>query len=219
MTTNLRVGRSNRSGRANRFRSSLIKLAGRAQPEPRHPCILPNQTSSRFPCRSLPRPPRASDQLRLAGLRDRRGAPAREHPGRPLLPPSGQLGLDPGGCDAFVIVAMAAVPALLSGSGDPRAAFTSGVQVETVRIVYVTGGVLAAAAGFAFTIALGSGDPLAANAYTLIGIAGAVLGGVSLSGGRGGCSGPRRAAQFFSSCRTCSVSPTSPVSTLRSPTA
>ena len=90
----------------------------------------------------------------------------------------------------FVIVAMAAIPALLSGSGDPRAAFTSGVQVETVRIVaYVTGGVLAAAAGFAFTIALGSGDPLAANAYTLIGIAGAVLGGVSLSGGRGGLLG------------------------------
>jgi len=79
---------------------------------------------------------------------------------------------------------------LLATGGDQRAAFTSGVQVDAVRLVaYTAGGELAAMAGFAFTVALGSGDPLAANPYTLIGIAGAVLGGVSLSGGRGGLLG------------------------------
>lgn len=79
---------------------------------------------------------------------------------------------------------------LLATGGDQRAAFTSGIDVTGVRFtVYVAGGVIAAATGFAFTVSLGSGDPTAAAPYTLIGIAGAVLGGVSLAGGRGGLLG------------------------------
>ena len=79
---------------------------------------------------------------------------------------------------------------LLATGGDQRAAFASGIDVVKVRfLVYVVSGVIAAATGFAFTVSLGSGDPTAAAPYTLIGIAGAVLGGVSLSGGRGGLLG------------------------------
>ncbi len=79
---------------------------------------------------------------------------------------------------------------LLATGGDARAAFTSGVDVVAVRFfVYVAGGVIAAVTGFAFTVSLGSGDPTAAGPYTLIGIAAAVLGGVSLAGGRGGLLG------------------------------
>jgi ribose transport system permease protein len=79
---------------------------------------------------------------------------------------------------------------LLATGGDQRAAFTSGIDVTTVRLlVYVAGGVIAAATGFAFTVSLGSGNPSAAGPYTLIGIAGAVLGGTSLAGGRGGLFG------------------------------
>jgi ribose transport system permease protein len=79
---------------------------------------------------------------------------------------------------------------LLATGGDQRAAFTSGINVTAVRfLVYVAGGIAAAVTGFAFTVSLGSGDPTAAAPYTLIGIAGAVLGGVSLAGGRGGLLG------------------------------
>lgn len=79
---------------------------------------------------------------------------------------------------------------LMAVGGDVRTAFTSGIGVVSVKLVaYVASGVIAAVTGFAFTIALGSGDPNAAPSYTLIGIAGAVLGGVSLGGGRGGLLG------------------------------
>ncbi len=79
---------------------------------------------------------------------------------------------------------------LLATGGDQRTAFASGIDVSMVRfLVYVVGGIIAAVAGFAFTVSLGSGDPTATGPYTLIGIAGAVLGGVSLAGGRGGLLG------------------------------
>lgn len=79
---------------------------------------------------------------------------------------------------------------LLAVGGDQRSAFASGINVAAVRLlVYAFGGVIAAVTGFAFTVSLGSGDPTAAAPYTLIGIAGAVLGGVSLAGGRGGILG------------------------------
>ncbi|MCB1494765.1 MAG: ABC transporter permease [Bauldia sp.] len=79
---------------------------------------------------------------------------------------------------------------LLATGGDQRSAFASGINVTAVRfLVYVFGGVVAAMTGFAFTVSLGSGDPTAAGPYTLIGIAGAVLGGTSLAGGRGGLLG------------------------------
>jgi ribose transport system permease protein len=79
---------------------------------------------------------------------------------------------------------------LLASGGEPRAAFASGIDVALTRFVaFIASSVIAAVTGFAFTVSLGSGDPTAATRYTLIGIAGAVLGGVSLSGGRGGLLG------------------------------
>ncbi len=79
---------------------------------------------------------------------------------------------------------------LLAVGGDARAAYTSGVNVVGVRILsYVIGGVLAAVAGIVFTAALGSGDPRVGVPYTLISIAAVALGGISLTGGRGGLLG------------------------------
>lgn len=79
---------------------------------------------------------------------------------------------------------------LRATGSDPRTAFASGVDVARVRaLAFVLSGALAGVGGLAFTVALGSGDPTAAPSYTLIGIAGAVLGGVALSGGRGGLLG------------------------------
>ena len=79
---------------------------------------------------------------------------------------------------------------LLASGGEPRAAFASGIDVALTRFVaFVASSIIGAVTGFAFTVSLGSGDPTAATPYTLIGIAGAVLGGVSLSGGRGGLLG------------------------------
>jgi ribose transport system permease protein len=75
---------------------------------------------------------------------------------------------------------------LLAVGGDARAAFTSGVKVSLTRLIaYVLSGVLAAFAGLAFVAVLGSADANAAPSYTLVSLAGAALGGVSMSGGRG----------------------------------
>jgi ribose transport system permease protein len=75
---------------------------------------------------------------------------------------------------------------LLAVGGDARAAFTSGVKVSLTRLfAYVLSGVLAAFAGLAFVAVLGSADANAAPSYTLVSLAGAALGGVSMSGGRG----------------------------------
>jgi len=79
---------------------------------------------------------------------------------------------------------------LFGVGGDERAAYTAGVEVAHVRLLaYALSGVIAAVAGLAFTAVLGSADPTAAPRYTLIAIAGAALGGVSLTGGRGGLLG------------------------------
>ena len=106
---------------------------------------------------------------------------------------------------------------LLASGGEPRAAFASGIDVGLTRFVaYVASSIIAAITGFAFTVSLGSGDPTAATPYTLIGIAGAVLGGVSLSGGRGGLLGAAAGGAVLFLVRTPSVLRMSRPSTLRS---
>ena len=76
---------------------------------------------------------------------------------------------------------------LLAVGGDSRAAYASGINVAAVRILaYVIAGMLAALAGLVFTAALGSGDPRVGVPYTLTSIAAVALGGVALTGGRGG---------------------------------
>ncbi len=73
-----------------------------------------------------------------------------------------------------------------------------GVDITVVRIIaYVIGGVLAAIAGLVFTAALGSGDPRVGVPYTLSSIAAVALGGVALSGGRGGMLGSAAAGALL----------------------
>lgn len=76
---------------------------------------------------------------------------------------------------------------LMGTGGDDRAAFTAGVNVPLVRfLAYVIGGLFAGFAALSLTALIGSGDPAIGPNYTLIAIAAAALGGVSLAGGIGG---------------------------------
>ena len=75
------------------------------------------------------------------------------------------------------------------------AAFRSGVNVDRTRfLAYVVAGVFSAVGGLALTMTTGIGSPLAGTYYTLSGLAAVVVGGVSLTGGRGGMVGPVLAA-------------------------
>ena len=78
---------------------------------------------------------------------------------------------------------------------DRIAAFRSGVNVELARLVaYVLGGLFSAIGGVGLTMTTGIGSPHAGVLYTLSGLAAVVIGGVSLTGGRGGIVGPVIAA-------------------------
>jgi ribose transport system ATP-binding protein len=78
---------------------------------------------------------------------------------------------------------------------DKVAAFRSGVNVELARLLaYVLGGLFSAIGGIGLTMTTGIGSPHAGVLYTLSGLAAVVIGGVSLTGGRGGIVGPVIAA-------------------------
>lgn len=84
---------------------------------------------------------------------------------------------------------------LYSVGGSDTAAFTSGVNVTAVRVVaYATGGLFAGIGGIALTGILRSGDSTVGMQYTLIAITAVVLGGTSMTGGRGGMGGSLAAA-------------------------
>jgi ribose transport system permease protein len=70
------------------------------------------------------------------------------------------------------------------------AAFRSGVAVSRTRILaYALGGVCASLGGLTLTMSTGIGAPIP-GPYLLASVAAVVLGGVALSGGRGGLVGP-----------------------------
>ena len=105
----------------------------------------------------------------------------------------------------LLVVALAAIwiPVRRSKTGlriyatgsDQIAAFRSGVNVELARLVaYVLGGLFSAIGGVGLTMTTGIGSPRAGVLYTLSGLAAVVIGGVSLTGGRGGIMGPVIAA-------------------------
>ena len=74
--------------------------------------------------------------------------------------------------------------------GNERAAELSGIPVDRVKLwVYTIGGGLAGIAGLLFTARLDSATPTAGDGYELDSIAAVVIGGTSLSGGRGSISG------------------------------
>jgi len=78
---------------------------------------------------------------------------------------------------------------------DRNAALRSGVNVEQTQFAaYAVSGLLCAVGGLALTMTTGIGAPLAGVYYTLSGLAAVVVGGVSLTGGRGGVVGPVLAA-------------------------
>jgi ribose transport system permease protein len=84
---------------------------------------------------------------------------------------------------------------LYAVGSDRTAAFRSGVNVGQARLLaYVLGGLFSAVGGLGLTMTTGIGSPLAGVYYTLSGLAAAVIGGVSLAGGRGGLVGPVIAA-------------------------
>jgi ribose transport system ATP-binding protein len=103
----------------------------------------------------------------------------------------------------FVAVALVWIPVRMSRTGlriyatgsDKIAAFRSGVNVEVARLMaYILGGLFSAIGGLGLTMTTGIGSPHAGVLYTLSGLAAVVIGGVSLTGGRGGVVGPVIAA-------------------------
>lgn len=79
---------------------------------------------------------------------------------------------------------------LYATGGNPRAAELSGVPVKKVTTtVYMISGACAALAGLIIASELTSAAPQAGNAFELNAIAAVVIGGASLSGGRGSVKG------------------------------
>lgn len=73
---------------------------------------------------------------------------------------------------------------------DERAAYTSGVRINLVRLgAHAIGGVYAGLAALTFTSLISSGDPTQGTTYTLMAVTALVLGGANLAGGRGGAFG------------------------------
>lgn len=77
-----------------------------------------------------------------------------------------------------------------STGGNARAAELSGVPVKRVQVsVYVLSGICAAIAGLVLSSQLTSAGPTAGTTYELTAIAGVVIGGAALTGGRGNVRG------------------------------
>jgi ribose transport system permease protein len=75
---------------------------------------------------------------------------------------------------------------IYSIGGNQKAARLSGIKVESNLIyIYMISGILAALAGIITTSRVDSAVPLAGQSYEMYAIAGAVIGGTSLAGGKG----------------------------------
>ncbi|QEW27762.1 ABC transporter permease [Roseovarius indicus] len=73
---------------------------------------------------------------------------------------------------------------------DERAAWTSGIRTDVVRIgAHLIAGVYVGLGAICYTALISSGDPTQGQNMTLTAITALVLGGVALSGGRGGVTG------------------------------
>ena len=73
---------------------------------------------------------------------------------------------------------------------DERAAWTSGVRINIVRIgAHVISGLFIGLGALCYTALISSGDPTQGTNMTLTAVTALVLGGVSLAGGRGGVTG------------------------------
>lgn len=73
---------------------------------------------------------------------------------------------------------------------DERAAYTSGVRINVVRVgAHVLAGIFVGLGAICYTALIASGDPTQGTTMTLTSVTALVLGGVALSGGRGGVTG------------------------------
>lgn len=81
-------------------------------------------------------------------------------------------------------------PNLYAVGGNDATAYSAGVRVGAVRVLaYTLGGAMASIGGLALTALVSSVDASASAAYTLPAIAAVALGGVAITGGRGGMLG------------------------------
>ena len=88
--------------------------------------------------------------------------------------------------------------AIFAVGGNEMAALFSGVRVGFIKTTaYVTAGLLAATSGVVLAIVQGQGKADLANGYELDIIASAVIGGTSLTGGRGSVAGAVLGALIF----------------------
>ena len=73
---------------------------------------------------------------------------------------------------------------------DERAAWTSGVKTDVVRVgAHLIAGIYVGLGAICYTALISSGDPTQGQNMTLTAVTALVLGGVALSGGRGGVTG------------------------------
>jgi ribose transport system permease protein len=85
--------------------------------------------------------------------------------------------------------------ALYALGSNRTAAFLSGVSVPRTRaLAYALGGMFAVLGGLALTAGTQNGSAHSGDQYTLNSVAAIVIGGVALTGGRGGMAGPIAAA-------------------------
>lgn len=117
-----------------------------------------------------------------------------DSPGFALLTKGNVLGIPSGVVITLVIVALLELVLLATPFGrkifasgtNPAAAFLAGIAVRRLKFgVYVISGTIAGAAGVLLASHLNSVQPGLGQGYELNAIAAAVLGGVSLAGGRG----------------------------------
>ena len=83
--------------------------------------------------------------------------------------------------------------------GNEKAAYLNGIKIERSKLIaYSVAGLCAAICGILLTAQTRSGDPTASNNFTNNSIAAAVLGGVSLAGGKGSYFGSIAGAMILS---------------------
>ena len=80
--------------------------------------------------------------------------------------------------------------AIYAIGGNTSAAYSTGIQVDRVKIIsYMLSGVLSAMAGIYISAQIYSGDPTIGLTYTLKSVTTVVVGGTALAGGKGGIIG------------------------------
>jgi ribose transport system permease protein len=116
----------------------------------------------------------------------------------PLIPATLTVWFPKAAVLVIVVVALVWVPVRRSKLGlsiyaigsDPLAAFRSGISLGRTRIAaYAIAGLFAAFGGLALTMSTGIGEPIP-GPYLMASVAAVVLGGVALTGGKGGLVGP-----------------------------